>query len=113
LAPVQPFIARSPPQALRGGALNLWVSLRGRVKPAGNAVIWKSETGAKPPIFGCGAAKPALKTDQKRQAEMKLIVKLLFALVILGLIGLTGYAYLGDLSPEQRQIEQPVVLDGQ
>ncbi|MDG1283004.1 MAG: hypothetical protein P8O10_17010 [Pseudorhodobacter sp.] len=44
---------------------------------------------------------------------MKLIVKLLFGLVILGLLGLTGYAYLGDLSPEQRQIEQPVVLDGQ
>lgn len=60
-----------------------------------------------------GVANPALKTDKKAGLKMKLIVKLLFGLVILGLLGLTGYAYLGDLSPEQRQIEQPVVLDGQ
>jgi hypothetical protein len=39
------------------------------------------------------------------------LVKLVLVLVILGVIGLTGYAYLGDLSPVQREVTQPVTLD--
>jgi hypothetical protein len=39
------------------------------------------------------------------------LVKLVLVLVILGGIGLTGYAYLGDLSPVQREVTQPVTLD--
>lgn len=31
--------------------------------------------------------------------------------VILGLLGLLGYAYLGDLSPDQREITVPVETD--
>jgi hypothetical protein len=31
--------------------------------------------------------------------------------VIFGFIGLTGYAYLGDLTPEQGDVTKPVVLD--
>jgi len=45
--------------------------------------------------------------------KMKLIVKGLVILVVLGLVGLTGFAYLGDLSPEQGVVTKPVVLDGQ
>jgi hypothetical protein len=44
---------------------------------------------------------------------MKLVFKGVVILVILGLIGLSGFAYLGDLSPEQSIVTQPVVLDGQ
>lgn len=44
---------------------------------------------------------------------MKLIAKGIVLLVLLGLIGLTGYAYLADLSPEQSVVTKPVVLDGQ
>lgn len=40
------------------------------------------------------------------------LVKLLFFLVILGLIALVGYAYLGDLSPDIQDRNQPVTLDG-
>lgn len=43
---------------------------------------------------------------------MKLIVKGIAILVILGTIGLTGFAYLGDLSPTQIEVKKPVVLDG-
>ncbi len=39
------------------------------------------------------------------------IIKALVLLVILGFIGLTVYAYLGDLSPVQGEVTKPVVLD--
>ena len=39
------------------------------------------------------------------------IIKALVILVIFGFIGLTGYAYLGDLAPEQGDVTKPVVLD--
>ncbi len=44
---------------------------------------------------------------------MKLVFKGLVILVIFGFIGLSGFAYLGDLSPEQTTVTKPVVLDGQ
>jgi hypothetical protein len=46
-----------------------------------------------------------------RAVMMWRLVKLVLVLVILGVIGLTGYAYLGDLSPVQREVTQPVTLD--
>lgn len=39
------------------------------------------------------------------------IVKLVFVLVILGFVGLTGYAYLADLTPPQGEITLPVTLN--
>ena len=39
------------------------------------------------------------------------LIKLVFLLVILGFIGLVGFAYLGDLSPQQVEVTQPVTLD--
>jgi hypothetical protein len=41
------------------------------------------------------------------------ILKAVVLLVVLGLIGLTGYAYLADLTPAQTEVKKPVVLDGQ
>lgn len=43
---------------------------------------------------------------------MRVIFKLIVILALLGGLGLVGYAYLGDLSPDQRDVTQPVVLDG-
>ena len=39
------------------------------------------------------------------------IFKVLLFLLVLGFIGLTGYAYLGDLSPEQSEMREPVTLN--
>ena len=39
------------------------------------------------------------------------LVKLLFYLMVLGFLGLVGYAYLGDLSPVRTEVTQPVDLD--
>jgi hypothetical protein len=39
------------------------------------------------------------------------IIKALVLLVIVGFIALTGYAYLGDLSPTQTEVKKPVVLN--
>lgn len=38
------------------------------------------------------------------------IIKALVLMLILGFIGLVGYAYLGDMSPVQVQTTKPVVL---
>jgi hypothetical protein len=40
------------------------------------------------------------------------IVKVLVILALLGLAGLTAYAYLADLTPAQNRVTKPVVLDG-
>ena len=42
---------------------------------------------------------------------MVTILKFITILVFLGAIGLVGYAYLGDLSPEQSDVVAPVQLD--
>lgn len=39
------------------------------------------------------------------------IIKLVFVLVIFGSLGLVGYAYVADLSPEQTKITVPVTLN--
>ena len=39
------------------------------------------------------------------------IIKAVFLLAILGFIGLTGYAYLADLSPHQGEVKVPVTLN--
>ncbi|MCZ8079464.1 MAG: hypothetical protein RSE12_11745 [Fuscovulum sp.] len=39
------------------------------------------------------------------------IIKALLVLAILGFIGLTGYAYLGDMAPDQAEVKVPVTLN--
>ncbi|TCP23039.1 hypothetical protein [Rhodovulum adriaticum] len=39
------------------------------------------------------------------------LLKVLFFLVLLGFLGLVGYAYLGDLPPVQADLSQPLTLD--
>lgn len=40
------------------------------------------------------------------------LLKLLFVLVVMIGAAVVGYAYLGDLSPEQSEVSEPVTLDG-
>lgn len=42
---------------------------------------------------------------------MARLLKLVMILAVLAFAGLAGYAYLGDLSPAQKEIRQPVTLD--
>lgn len=42
---------------------------------------------------------------------MGLIFKALLLLVVLGFLGLVGYAYLGDLTPDQVETREPVTLN--
>jgi hypothetical protein len=37
--------------------------------------------------------------------------KAILMLLVLGLIGLVGFAYFGDLTPETNDVSQPVTLD--
>lgn len=39
------------------------------------------------------------------------LLKILFTLVVLIAAAVVGYAYLGDLSPEQQDVSEPVSLD--
>lgn len=42
---------------------------------------------------------------------MKYVVRSLAVVVVLGALALSAFAYLGDLSPVQSQVEQPVKLN--
>ncbi|MFV0493023.1 MAG: hypothetical protein ACK5M4_14515 [Pseudorhodobacter sp.] len=44
---------------------------------------------------------------------MKTIIKILLVLVVLGLAALSGFAYFGDMAPEQNVVTQPVILNGE
>lgn len=71
----------------------------------------QDRTGVSP--FGLDACKEsAQKAWARKQDEMKLVLKGIAVLVILGALGLAGFAYLADLPPEQSLITKPVVLDG-
>lgn len=39
------------------------------------------------------------------------IIMALFLLALLGFIGLTGFAYLADLTPDQAEVKVPVTLN--
>lgn len=39
------------------------------------------------------------------------IIKAIFVLAMLGIIGLTGFAYIADLSPDQGEVKVPVTLN--
>jgi predicted small integral membrane protein len=41
------------------------------------------------------------------------ILKAVLVLAVAAFLGLVGYAYLGDIAPEQVPVSKPVVLDGQ
>ena len=43
---------------------------------------------------------------------MGLIIKAVLIIAVLIFLGLTGYAYLGDLTPPQTEVAAPVTLDG-
>lgn len=40
------------------------------------------------------------------------LLRILFVLAVLIGAAVVGYAYLGDLSPEQTDVSEPVTLDG-
>ena len=64
-----------------------------------------------------GQARQENRPDQagrdrpRKGIRMGRIIKALVVLVILGFIGLTVFAYLGDLGPEQSEVKKPVVLN--
>lgn len=44
---------------------------------------------------------------------MKRLFKFLIFLILFGFIGLIGFAYLGNLSPETNEVQIPVTLDAE
>jgi hypothetical protein len=41
----------------------------------------------------------------------RIFFKLVLFLLVVGAVGLVGYAYLGDLSPDQTDVSEPVDLN--
>jgi hypothetical protein len=60
-----------------------------------------------------GSRNAALSNKQETKGAGMVwrLVKLVILLAFIGFIGLTAYAYFGDLSPEQREVTQPVNLN--
>ena len=58
------------------------------------------------------AAQKGPKMAKKAGRTMKArLFKLVLFLIIAGGVGLVGFAYFGDLSPERQLVRQPVSLD--
>ncbi len=73
-------------------------------------------------IFCADGVKSELMAYRRRQARpraenkigavcMKYIYRAILILVLLGFVALSGYAYLGDLSPMQTQVNVPVKIN--
>jgi hypothetical protein len=62
-------------------------------------------------IYNRKAAGTVRLAASKGKAGMGRILKAVVALAVLGFIGLTGYAYLGDMTPPQAPVTQPVTLN--
>lgn len=45
------------------------------------------------------------------KGEMGRLFKLLVFLILIGIVALIGYAYLGDLAPSRVEVNQPVEVD--
>jgi hypothetical protein len=43
----------------------------------------------------------------------RILLKLVAFLVVVGALGLVGFGYLGDLSPDQSDVSVPVTLDAE
>lgn len=39
------------------------------------------------------------------------LFKFIFVLIVIGVLGVVGYAYLGDLSADQDEVSEPVEFD--
>jgi hypothetical protein len=52
-----------------------------------------------------------VRNNIKGWADMGRIIKAILVLFALGIVALAGYAYLGDMSPVQSPVTQPVTLD--
>ena len=44
---------------------------------------------------------------------MRRLIKFLIFLILFGFVGLIGFAYLGNLTPETNDIQVPVTLDAE
>lgn len=51
--------------------------------------------------------------EKGKGLNMRRIIKFLFFLAVFGFIGLVGFAYLGNLTPETQEIQVPVTLDAE
>ena len=67
---------------------------------AGNAIYKRNET--------TGAGAPGA---ERGKTDMFTILKFIAILLVLAAIGVVGYAYLGDMSANQVDVETPVTLD--
>jgi hypothetical protein len=59
----------------------------------------------------CPSWAAAGQKKQEGWAGMGRIIKAVLTLAVLGFIGLVGYAYLGDMTPPQTPVTQPVTLN--
>ena len=67
------------------------------------------KAGVAPRSRGTAAREPGRQTGRR---TMWRLLRGLIYLTILGMAGIAGYAFLGDLSPERAEVRQTVVLDG-
>jgi hypothetical protein len=100
-----------------GNGLPFWrKSLRRGVKSAINVCIAKYEDRNAVDLRRASAQIKGVIRHYRLGQEgdgMTFIFKGVALLVVLGFVGLAGFAYLGDLSPQQQIVTKPVILDGQ
>jgi cobalamin biosynthesis Mg chelatase CobN len=70
--------------------------------------------GRKPPETRRPEAMSGRGQEQRSERAMgRILLKLVAFLVVVGALGLVGFGYLGDLSPDQSDVSVPVTLDAE
>lgn len=83
------------PYIKRAGRIGLWPWIGETGKP-GTLSLWQEQ----------------VEPDEARGGAMGRLIKLLLALAVIALLGLTIYAYYpGTLAPEQAEVVKPVTLN--
>lgn len=81
-------------------------------QPALNGVIFGKRPVINRPRTAVGGKGPGKNgPEAKKVSEMLRLLKFLFVLTVVLVVAVVAYAYLGDLSPDQEDVSEPVMLD--
>ena len=114
LRPNLPLSARRGASPVRDGSLLPMVklsALNGVNSPELPYICFREQPFRLEKAGATGRDRAGPGKDKKRQDTMVRIFKFLLLLALIAFVGLVGYAYLGDMTPERSDVTVPVDLN--